>query len=227
MMRFGPLISASCLCVALLVSISPATANIGPSQHTIAERLMNDVQAELNLERHQAAGLIGNLGYESGNFKTLQEGKPMVEGSRGGWGYAQWTADRRVNFERYADSLGLARDSYEANKGFLVHEMTTSYRNDLESLKRTTTVEEASMVVMKEYLIPHPPTAHYDRRLGLAMAFQNGDFSGSGYPVPGSIFGSGFAGYEPPAVPIDTYTPQALMPWTSISMGSVPVGRAM
>lgn len=201
---------------------SPAMANI-----TTAERLMGDLQGSLGLTREQAAGVVGNLSYESGNFRTLQEGAPMVPGSRGGYGFAQWTADRRVNFESYAASRGLPIDGYEANRDFLIHEFSTSHRNDLEAILATTTTQEAADAMMREFLVPHPPTAHFDRRLGLSEAFAAGDFSGSAFPVAGSVYGSGFAGYEPPASPIDIYTPVALMPWISVQMmGAVPVGRA-
>lgn len=221
-----PLITCAFCAMTLLAANSASSTEIGPQQ-TVAERLMNDLQSTLGLTRNQAAGLVGNLSYESGNFKTLQEEEPTVPGSAGGWGFAQWTADRRVNFNTYADGRGLARDSYEANRDFLIHELNTSYRGDLEQLKATTTVEEAAYLVMDEYLSPNKAKANFPGRLGRATAFANGDYSGSGYPMAGTMFGSGFAGYEPPATPIETYTPTALMPWKSLTIGSVPVGRAM
>ena len=59
---------------------------------SLGPRLMRD----LGLTDLQAAGLLGNLGHESGGFRQLQEVAPAVAGSRGGWGLAQWTGPRRV-----------------------------------------------------------------------------------------------------------------------------------
>jgi hypothetical protein len=50
--------------------------------HHFGPLLMRD----LGLTDIQAAGLLGNLGHESGGFRQLQEIAPAVPGSRGGWG---------------------------------------------------------------------------------------------------------------------------------------------
>ena len=197
----------------------------GSAFANIAQNLHRDLQVRLNLTHEQAAGLVGNLATETGNFKHMQEIDPVVEGSAGGWGYAQWTGPRRRQFETYADGRGLARDSYEANLDFLVHEFNTTERAAYNRLLAAGTTEEAAYAVMDGFLRPGVP--HWDSRRGYAEEFANGNYNGSGVAGPGTIFGSGFAGYEPPATPIDTYTPEALMPWKSISLGSVPPGRAM
>ena len=92
----------------------------------IASRLMQDLQRDFDLSVNQAAAMVGNLMHESGGFESLQEIKPLIPGSRGGYGYAQWTGPRRRTFEKYAKQNGLDPSSYEANYGFLVHEL----RND-------------------------------------------------------------------------------------------------
>lgn len=103
--------------------------------------------AELNktfgLTTIQAAGIVGNLGYESIGLRTLQEIKPLVTGSRGGYGWAQWTASRRVAFERWAGEHGLALSSDEANYGFLVHELKTSHAYCIAELREAATLSQA------------------------------------------------------------------------------------
>ena len=59
-----------------------------------APMIMADLKRELGLTHEQAAGLVGNLGYESAGFKALQEGRPIS--GAGGFGYAQWTGPRRT-----------------------------------------------------------------------------------------------------------------------------------
>lgn len=202
-----------------------ASGALAQSSAPIAERLTGDLQVRLGLTPAQAAGMVGNLATETGNFQHMQELNPTVEGSRGGYGYAQWTGPRRRQYESYAASRGVALDAYETNLDFLVYEMETTERRAYERLLATNTVDEAALSVMNDFLRPGIP--HADSRLGYAREFAEGNFTGSGVAGPGTQFGSGFAGYEPPASPIDTYTPEALMPWISVQMmGAVPVGRA-
>jgi hypothetical protein len=98
------------------------------------KRLMQDLQLTAN----QAAGIIGNLGGESG-LKAVQERHPIS--GRGGWGFAQWTSDRRIAFEHYCADHDLDQTSDEANYGFLVEELRTTQAHALEQLKKTTTIE--------------------------------------------------------------------------------------
>ena len=53
----------------------------------IAGRLAND----LGISVEAASGIVGNLASETGDFKHMQELKPVVPGSRGGAGWAMWT----------------------------------------------------------------------------------------------------------------------------------------
>lgn len=48
-----------------------------------------------------AAADAGNAGHESAGFTLLQEIKPVVPGSRGGYGWYQWTGPRRLEYEAY------------------------------------------------------------------------------------------------------------------------------
>lgn len=108
-------------------------ARLGP-------RLMRD----LGLTELQAAGLLGNLGHESGGFQTLQERRPVVRGSRGGWGLAQWTGPRRRAMEAWCRAHGLDPADPEANYGYLCAELRGSEAGALVALKRTATLESAT-----------------------------------------------------------------------------------
>lgn len=92
----------------------------------IASRLTGDLMRDFNLSREQAGGIVGPLAQESAGFGTLQEISPLVPGSRGGWGYAQWTGPRRVAMENWARERNLDPSSYEANYGFLRHELANT-----------------------------------------------------------------------------------------------------
>lgn len=83
-------------------------------------KLMMDFP-ELSLE--DAAAIFGNAGHESGGFTILQEIKPTVAGSRGGWGWMQWTGPRRKAFEAYAKRTGKDLSADDTNYDYLFLEL--------------------------------------------------------------------------------------------------------
>ena len=117
-----------------------------------APMIMADLKRELGLTHEQAAGLVGNLGYESAGFKALQEGRPIS--GAGGFGYAQWTGPRRRKFMQYAQQRGLDPKSHEANVGFLKHELTGEHSGFLRRLKQTKTLQEATRLTHEVYETP-------------------------------------------------------------------------
>lgn len=124
----------------------------------IGRRLLGDLQEVFGLTREQAAGFVGNLAHETGDFKFLQEIEPLVPGSRGGYGFAQWTGPRRENFEAWSKENNLDPSSYEANLGFLVHEINnTPEGRFLGELRGAETAEEAARIVSEGYLRPGIP----------------------------------------------------------------------
>ncbi len=124
----------------------------------IAGRLMSDLMRDFGLTRPQAAGFVGNLAHESGGFNTLQEISPLIPGSRGGYGYAQWTGGRRRQYERWSRERGLNPASYEANYGFLKHELTnTQERSVLTQLRKARSAREAALIVRRKFLRPGIP----------------------------------------------------------------------
>lgn len=114
--------------------------------------VVNQLGVDLKLKDFQAAGLVGGFGVESVEFTKLHEtGQP--EG-QGGYGWAQWTAKRRNAFLNWCDAQGLDWHSDEANYGFLVYELTHSYKGFLTKLKRTKTLEDATHLAHREYETP-------------------------------------------------------------------------
>lgn len=144
----------------------------------IASRLMRDLMKDFGLTRTQASAFVGNLAHESGNFKQLQEIKPLVKGSKGGWGFAQWTGARRKAFEAWADEMGLDPRSYEANYGYLKRELSAKDPiimnmgvNTIKNLQKTTTLGQATKLVMDSFLRPSAEHAGLDSRISYAKQF--------------------------------------------------------
>lgn len=107
----------------------------------LAPRVIADLMRELDLTAAQAAGIVGNLGAESG-LLAVQEGHPLA--GRGGFGWAQWTGPRRVAFEEYCRDNALDKESYVANLGYLVKELKTGEARAIRQLKRTSTAKAAA-----------------------------------------------------------------------------------
>ncbi len=120
-----------------------STFNMPPKGSSFEARggfVLNQLVVEFNLTPQQAAGIVGNLGGESG-LTAIQEISPIS--GRGGFGWAQWTGPRRVEFEKWCIDNNLDQTSDEANYRFLVEELKTTQAHSIEQLKLTTTVDAA------------------------------------------------------------------------------------
>lgn len=130
---------------------SPVGKFKGSTFSTKAPGVMRQLMADFGLTREQAAGILGNLGHESAGFRQMQEQRPMIPGSRGGWGWAQWTGPRRRAFEKWVAERGLDPKSDEANYGFLRHELQTSQRGALAAVKRQSSAMGAMQAFELEF----------------------------------------------------------------------------
>lgn len=126
------------------------------------------LQSDFNLTPEAAAGFAGNLAHESGNFNTLQEINPTVKGSRGGYGWAQWTGPRRREFESWAAQNNLDPSSPEANYGFLKTELQGNEGAVLKALQGVSDPAQAAQIVSNQFLRPGVP--HMDSRISRTKA---------------------------------------------------------
>lgn len=125
------------------------------------------LQRDFGLPLFQGAGLIGNFGFESQGFHTLQEEAPAA--GRGGYGWAQWTGPRRRQFEAYCAALGVAPDSNDANYRFVCEELRTEQAATLRALRACTSLTAAVWSAGQTYERPSGTTEQnlpgYDGRL--------------------------------------------------------------
>jgi hypothetical protein len=89
------------------------------------------------LKDFQAAGMVGNLVYESGGLRAVRErgvGSAQIQAlpsnvpppkgtKRVGYGWAQWTNTRLDAFLNYAEKNNLPYDSDQAQAGYLISEL--------------------------------------------------------------------------------------------------------
>lgn len=130
-----------------------------------ATAIMRALMAELDITAEDAAAILGNIGQETGGFSLLYEAnKPRADQ---GFGWAQWTRDRRDQFEKWAKGNGFDPHSDEANLGFLVHELTNTWeKRALPALRQTDGLEAKTLSFMRLY--ERPGTPHADRRVAWA-----------------------------------------------------------
>jgi hypothetical protein len=120
--------------------------------------VINQLTRDLGLTPEQAAGVVGQLGHESVGLQAINERNPLVKGSRGGFGWAQWTGPRRRQFERWAAETGLDPASDQANYGFLLREMTTGPEARIvASLRGAPDAQTAGRVFTDKFLRPGIP----------------------------------------------------------------------
>ncbi|MGU3666394.1 phage tail tip lysozyme [Methylobacterium sp. A49B] len=130
----------------------------GPAQDGVfaseCRRLGPRLMRDLGLTAVQAAGLLGNLGHESGGFRHLQEIAPTVAGARGGWGLAQWTGPRRIAMEAWCRARGLDPAAPEAAYGYLCAELRSTEAPALAVLQTAATLEAATEAVCRRFERP-------------------------------------------------------------------------
>jgi hypothetical protein len=131
----------------------------------VMRRLIQDV----SVSEVQAAAMLGNIGWECGGFKALQEVKPVMGGA-GGLGWCQWTAARRTSFVNWLKDNGWGENYHddEANYGYLLYELHGPQRSSLNAVKGTSMVESATKTFMDIFERPNAKYAALDNRIGLA-----------------------------------------------------------
>lgn len=125
-------------------------------------RLIND----LGVTVLDSAAVFGNGGLESGGFEKLQEQKPTVKGSLGGFGWFQWTGPRRKAFMAFCKKRMLEPSSDEASYQFLVFELQGSERGALAAMMRAKSLEDK--VIAFEEAYERAGVKHYPDRIKYA-----------------------------------------------------------
>ena len=142
-----------------------------------AMNMMRDLTAD-GYSATQAAAITGNAQYESANFTAHEEYAPNAYGTKGA-GYFQWTnaggSNRRDNFENYAKNNKLDPRSYQANTGFMMHELKggagqhwTGGMND-QGFRQIGDLSTAVTSFQNNYLRPAKETANTTQRLSNAQ----------------------------------------------------------
>ncbi|MGE3388106.1 MAG: phage tail tip lysozyme [Bdellovibrionales bacterium] len=113
-----------------------------------------------------AAACLGNLGYETAGMTKLQEVAPKVKGSRGGFGWAQWTGPRRIAFENYCIRNKLDMTSFKANYAWLFIELYSTESATIPAVAKANGLPEKTRVF--EIKFERAGIKNYDSRIAWA-----------------------------------------------------------
>lgn len=149
--------------------------------------------ASKGVPAHVAAGIVGNLAIESGNFsKDVISGKKA--GDKGISKYAgQWNKERLDNYEAFAKATGRHPSDFTAQLDFIAEEMNpASPYADPQAVKGAAAVfgaqtpEEAAQAFQDHYERPNQQYANTKGRQAIAVQSYEAYLSGpvTGAPTP-------------------------------------------
>lgn len=116
------------------------------------------------LQKHQAAGIVGNLIQES-NLNT------SVIGDKGtSYGIAQWRGDRRTGLTSFAKELGTDISDFKTQLEYVWKELNSSHKSALNKLLKSKNSDEATIAFMRDFERPNEKYANLSARLKYAKS---------------------------------------------------------
>ncbi len=149
---------------------------------------------------HIAQGVTARLHGESRLDTGINEINPTVEGSRGGYGLAQWTGPRRRQYEAFAAERGAALDDLDTQLDFLMWENANTEKSAWGKVLQAKDPVEAARLFTTEW--ERPGTPHLEATLETARKFAGlgSDYAGgaaTGTYAPGTQGQAAQSGQNP------------------------------
>ena len=135
------------------------------------------------LPEHVADGFVMNFQDESGLNPDINEANPTVAGSRGGYGLYQLTGPRRVAYENYAASRGVAPSDVGAQLDFMMSELQGPESAAAKAIFNTTDAGQAGAAIVNKFL--RPAAEHAASRTARYTGGGGWDASGAPKPITG------------------------------------------
>lgn len=137
--------------------------NYSPEFAGRMEQFVLDGLVQRGMPEHVAQGFVMNFKDESGLNPGINEAAPIVPGSRGGYGFAQWTGPRRRNLEAFAQSRGLPVSDPGLQLDFLMTELQGPERAAYDAMLQTGTPQDAAVAIVNKF--ERPAEEHRARRV--------------------------------------------------------------
>ena len=103
---------------------------------------------------HVADAFIVNFQDESGLNSGINEANPIVEGSRGGFGFYQLTGPRRTAYEAFAKKRGVRPSDEDAQLDWLMMELKGSEKKAGNAIYKTSNTSDAAVAIVNQFLRP-------------------------------------------------------------------------
>ena len=143
--------------VASALAATPQAPSFGADGSVIRQGLV-----ERGLPEHVADAFVMNFQDESGLNPGINEQNPLVAGSRGGFGLAQWTGPRRKQLEAFAAQRGVPVSDANLQMDFLMQELQGSERGAAQSILSAQDAPTAAAAIVNKFL--RPAEEHRARR---------------------------------------------------------------
>ena len=137
-------------------------ANGGPTQGAADAMGIRQGLIDRGLPEHIADGFLMNFKDESGLNPGINEQNPIVPGSRGGFGLAQWTGPRRKQLEAFAQQRGTPVSDMNTQLDFLMEELGGTESAAAQKIMAAGTPGEAAAAIVNSFL--RPAEEHRARR---------------------------------------------------------------
>lgn len=124
------------------------------------------------LPAHVADAFVLNFQDESGLNPGINEQNPIVEGSRGGFGLAQWTGPRRRALEEFAAQRGTPVSDLDTQLDFLMTELQGPEAGAAEAILSAPDTGSAAQAIVNRFL--RPAEEHRARRAAEYAQFGGG-----------------------------------------------------
>lgn len=136
-------------------------SEVGTDQSARSEYIREGL-VDRGLSPHIAQAFVMNFRDESGLDPGVNEKNPIVPGSRGGYGLAQWTGPRRKQYEAFAKRRGRPLDDIDTQLDFLIRELRTTESRAARNILSSPTRQEAAVAIVRDFL--RPAASHRRRR---------------------------------------------------------------
>ena len=139
-----------------------AMAALGKTDAMSTEGKVLSGLVQRGLPEHVAKAFVMNFRDESGLNPGINEKSPIVPGSRGGFGLAQWTGPRRRQLEAFAQQRGTDVSDMDTQLDFLMTELQGSESGAAKAILGAQDTPQAAAAIVNKFL--RPAEEHRARR---------------------------------------------------------------
>lgn len=125
-----------------------------PTDKPVSADVIREGLVKRGLPGHVADAFVMNFKDESGLNPGINERNPIVPGSRGGFGLAQWTGPRRKQLEQFARETGRPISSVDTQLDFLMQELSGSEKKAAQDILSAQDAPTAAAAIVNRFLRP-------------------------------------------------------------------------